>query len=134
MNVGDEKGIYCINAQAYVINNFNNNENSLDLFQTLVSENSGRVQKIDNWSSNTYTYPVCTQNAIYPLDDNIISLWTPSLLSSDVAKQYDLNSVYILFSVVPATTKQCVNVSIEKINNQEVTRYCNAWKHLVGKC
>jgi hypothetical protein len=134
MNTGEEKGVYCLNAQAYLINNFNNNADSLDSFQTMLSQNSDQIQKIDNWNSNVYIYPVCTENPIYPIDDGIISLWTPSLLSDSVKGQDDLRNVYILFTVVPATSKQCSTVNVQNISQQEVTRYCNAWKHIVGKC
>lgn len=134
INTGEVKGVYCLNAQAYLIENFNNNQDSLSLFQNMLSQNSSQIQKIDNWSSNRYTYPVCTENGIYPIDDAIISLWTPALLSNSVQEQYDLSNVYILFTVVPPTSEQCKTVNVQKISQQEVTRYCNAWKHIVGKC
>jgi hypothetical protein len=133
-NMGDEKGVYCLDAQAYRITGFTNDENSLASFQNLLAEESDQVQKIDNWASTRYTYPVCTGNPIYPADTDIISLWTPLLLSDDVQAQGNLKDVYILFTVVPPTSEQCKTVSVENITQQEVIKYCNAWKHIVGMC
>jgi hypothetical protein len=133
-NTGEEKGIYCINAEAYLIENFTNDENSLASFQNLIAQDSDRVEIIDNWNSNRYTYPVCTEKSIRPIDTGVISLWDSSLLSKDVQEQYDLDNVYILFTIVPPTSEKCGVEEVEKEVEQEVTRYCNAWKHLVGMC
>jgi hypothetical protein len=133
-NMGEEKGAYCLNAQAYLIENFTNNGDSLALFQNLISSNSNKVQTLENWSGNLYTYPVCTESTIPSTDTDIISLWTPAILSADVQEQNDLDNVYILFTVVPPISQQCSTVNVENITQQEVTRYCNAWKHVVGKC
>jgi hypothetical protein len=134
MNSGEESGIYCLNAQAYSIDNFNSNQDSLAVFQNLLSSGSDTIKQIDNWSGNTYTYPVCTPTQIARTDNQIITLWTPALLSNDVQQQYNLDNVYIVFTVVPPTSKQCSTITIENLTQQEVTRYCDAWKHIVGRC
>jgi hypothetical protein len=133
-NIGEDKGVYCLNARAYLIENFDNGEDSLALFQSLVSEDSAKVQEIDNWNSNRYNFPLCTENPISPIDIKRISFWGPSLVSKDVKEQYNLDNVYILFTIIPPTKEQCTTGYIEKAKEQEVTKYCNAWKHVVGMC
>lgn len=133
-NTGEEKGIYCLNAQAYLIENFTNDKNSLASFQNLIEMDSEKIQKLEDWSSNRYTFPVCTENPILPIDTNQISLWTPSLLYEDAKAQYNLDNFYVLFTIVPPTSEQCKTEDVEKTTEQEVTRYCNAWKHIVGRC
>ncbi|MCX6750497.1 MAG: hypothetical protein NTZ83_03495 [Candidatus Pacearchaeota archaeon] len=133
-NTGEEKGVYCINAQAYMIENFTNEEDSLALFQNLILLNSNKTQKLDNWNSDRYTYPVCTENPVPPTATQIISFWTPFLLSKNAQEQYNPDNVYILFTIVPPISEQCNTENVEKTTEQEVTRYCNAWKHVVGKC
>lgn len=133
-NMGKEGGIYCLNAQAYLVNNLENNGDSLSLFQDMIARSSDKAQLIENWSSGSYSYPICTQLPIAPTSTDTISLWTPSLLSNNLGNQYELRNVYLLFTVVPPTAKECTTVSVENITQQEVTRYCNAWKHVIGKC
>jgi hypothetical protein len=134
INTGEDKGVYCLNAQAYLIKDFTNQASSLSQFQNMIAENSDQIQQIDNWSGNSYNYPVCTEKPISPIDTKIISLWKPALLSNNLGEQVDLKNVYILFTVVPAVAEKCSTISVENITQQEVTRYCNAWKHVVGRC
>lgn len=132
-NTAKEEGIYCLNAQAYIIENFTNKDDSLALFENSILLNSNETQILDNWN-NKYNFPVCTEDPISPINTKIISLLTPSLLSKEVQNEYNLNNVYILFTVVPPTSKECSTENVEKIGEQEVTRYCNAWKHVLGRC
>jgi len=133
-NTGKESGIYCINAAAYLIEGFEDDENALTSFQKLILADSDQVQELQNWASARYTYPVCTENAIRPIDTSIISLWGPSMLSDNAKESYDLDKVYILVNVVAPTVEKCAEEDIDKETEEEVTRYCNAWKHVVGRC
>lgn len=134
-NMGQENGIYCINTQAYLVSDFdfNNNEETLLSFQNLISEDSEGVELLDN-SDSKYSYPVCSEREISPLGTGVISLWTKNIISEDIQSQYDLNDVYVMFTIVAPASKQCKTEYEEQTNEEEVTRYCNAWKHLVGKC
>ena len=135
-NVGEEKGIYCVNIEAYLIPgfDFNDDENTLTLFQSLLAEDSAKIQTLENWNSERYDFPICTENPIRPVQTETLSFWAPSLLSEEAKGEYNLDDVYILLSIIPPTLEQCDMEYEEKTTEQEVTRYCNAWKHLVGKC
>lgn len=132
-NTGDEKGIYCIDADAYLISDFTNDDNSLSSFQNLIALDSERIELLDNAGSR-YAYPVCTENPLNPVETEIISLWAPSLISKDIKDNYNLDDVYLLFTIVAPTAEKCEMVDEEQTTEEEVTRYCNAWKHLVGRC
>lgn len=133
-NTGEERGIYCINAAAYLIEGFEEGENSLASFQELILADSENVQELQDWASTRYTYPFCTRNSIRPVQTEIISLWGPSILSEEAKELYDLDKVYILFNVVAPTTEKCSEEDVDKETEEEVTKYCNAWKHVVGRC
>lgn len=135
-NMGDEKGVYCINAEPYLITDFKftNDQDSFDSFQELLLEESESIQKLDNESSSNYNYPICMEKAISPMQTDIVSLWVPSIISEDIQENYNLKDVYVLFSVVSPTTDKCHTEYQDKETEKEVTRYCNAWKHVVGKC
>ena len=52
-NLGEEKGIYCLDVQAYLIDDFDfsEGEDSLVLFNSLLEEESDSIGEIDNWNS-----------------------------------------------------------------------------------
>lgn len=135
-NTGEEKGIYCINVKPYLISyfEFEDEEDALASFRELLSEDSERLQKLSNEANTKYDYPVCTEKPISPIDTKIISLWTPNIISEDIQKQYSPDDVYVLFSVIPPMSEQCSTEDVEQTAYNEVTRYCNAWKHVVGMC
>lgn len=133
-NTGDAKGVYCINADPYLITNFTNDEDSLTLFESLIASDSDTVLLLDEEVNTRYTYPICTDNPINPTQTGLISLWTPNIISEEIQNNYNPDDVYVLFTIVPPTTEKCETVSEEQTTEQEITRYCNAWKHLVGKC
>lgn len=132
-NTGEDKGVYCLNVEAYFIEDFNEKENALDSFNELSME-SESVQELKDELNSRYSSPICIQNAIRPIQTEIISIWSVSILSEEAKSQYDLDDVYILFSVVAPTTEKCSSEDVEQDVEQEVTRYCNAWKHVVGRC
>jgi hypothetical protein len=133
-NTGNEEGVYCLNAQAYVINGIRNENNLLNQFQNMIAENSDQIQQLDNWSGDTYIFPVCTEKPISPIDTEVISLWKPALLSNDLNQLQDLRNVYILFTVISATSEKCSTISVENTTQQEVTKYCSPWIYIAGKC
>lgn len=132
-NTGEEKGVYCLNVNAYFIKDFEEGNNALDSFNQIV-EDSELVQELTDSLSPRYTSPTCTENAIRPIQTEVISVWNSGILSEEAKGIYSLDDVYILFSVTSPTTKKCVEEEVEHEVEQEVTRYCNAWKHVVGKC
>jgi hypothetical protein len=113
-NAGDEAGIYCVDVEVSLVN--------------------GDTSEILDNSDAKYTYPVCTESPIAVKDSSVISLWTSNIISKDIKDNNDLDNVKVTFTIVPPTTEKCHTENVEQTSEQEVTRYCNAWKHLVGKC
>jgi len=132
-NTGEEKGVYCLNVNAYFIKDFEEGNNALDSFNQIV-EDSELVQELTDSLSAKYSFPICTENPIRPIQTEVISVWNSGILSEDAKEIYNLDDVYVLFTVVAPTAKKCVEEEVEHEVEQEVTRYCNAWKHVVGKC
>lgn len=132
-NTGDERGRYCLNIEAYYIEDFDEGKDALKSFNNIVDD-SDLVEKLENAISTKYIVPVCTENQLMPVQTETISVWSKSILSDDAKEEYDLNKIYILFSVVAPTSKKCVSEEVEQDVEKETTAYCNAWKHLVGKC
>ncbi|MGY4884169.1 MAG: hypothetical protein ACP5NZ_01165 [Nanobdellota archaeon] len=135
-NIGDNGGIYCLDADAYLISDFDftNGKESFDEFQRLLAEDSDMIKEIEDWNSSRYVYPVCTENPATKAKRELISLWGPVILSEQTQQDYDLDNVYLLFTIIPPTIEQCDNEYVEQEKEEEVTKYCNAWKHLVGRC
>lgn len=132
-NTGEDKGAYCLNVNAYFIKDFEEGNNALDSFNEIV-EDSELVQELTDELSARYASPVCMENPIRPIQTEVISIWGSGILSEEAKGTYDLDDVYVLFSVVAPTAEKCVEEEVEQEVEQEVTRYCNAWKHVVGKC
>jgi hypothetical protein len=132
-NIGEDRGVYCLKVDAYFIKNFEEGENALDSFNE-IAEDSELVQELTDELNVKYTFPVCTENLIRPIQTDVLSIWSSSILSEEAKDIYDLDDVYVLFSVISPTAEKCVEEEIEQEVEQEVTRYCNAWKHVVGRC
>lgn len=129
-NMGDEKGIYCVKVDTYYVNSFRDEPDKLETFQNLLSEGSERIKQLENDIPNSQ---ICTENPILPKYTETISFWSSNFISDEI-QEGDLRDVYILFTVVAPSSKDCALQYVEQEKEQEVTRYCNAWKHLVGKC
>lgn len=130
-DMSEEKGTYCVKAETYYIKDFADEQDKLSAFQTLLSDDSDRIEKLENDIPNS---KACTENPILPKRTGIVSFWSSSFMTDDINNKYDLNDIYVLLTVVAPPSKDCVLQDVEKTTEQEVTRYCNAWKHVVGKC
>ncbi len=132
-NVGDSKGDYCLDIEAYYIEKFNPGKNKIDSFNEIVDDLS-LVKDITSKLNPKQILPLCTENKISPTQTDTISIWASSILSEQAKEDYDLNKVYILFKVVAPNVEKCQLEDVEQEVEKEVTLYCNAWKHVVGKC
>ena len=132
-NIGEDRGIYCLNIHAYFIQDFEEGNNALDSFNQIV-EDSELVQELTDSLSVKYSSSICTENPIRPIQTEVVSVWNSGILSEEAKEIYNLDDVYILFKVISPIAKKCVEEEVEQEVEKEVTRYCNAWKHVVGKC